>query len=68
MQSSDASPARRGAPEDVPACLKCIEDVYVTDAYHSLSIEGYRVSPALNRSGARRRLESGPQRGPSCAA
>ncbi len=27
--------------------LARIEDVYVTDAYHSLSIEGYRVSPTL---------------------
>ena len=27
--------------------LARIADVYVTDAYHSLSIEGYRVSPAL---------------------
>lgn len=24
-----------------------MQGVYVTDAYHSLSIEGYRVSPAL---------------------
>jgi Fic family protein len=24
-----------------------VQEVYVTDAYHSLSIEGYRVSPAL---------------------
>ena len=29
------------------AVLARIEDVYVTDAYHSLSIEGYRVSPTL---------------------
>ena len=34
-------------PEDVLACLERIEDAYVTDAHHSLSIEGYRVSPAL---------------------
>ena len=27
--------------------LARIEDAYVTDAYHSLSIEGYRVSPTL---------------------
>ena len=27
--------------------MKRVEEVYVTDAYHSLSIEGYRVSPAL---------------------
>jgi hypothetical protein len=27
--------------------LKHVDDIYVTDAYHSLSIEGYRVSEAL---------------------
>ena len=32
---------------DADAQLARIEDVYVTDAYHSLSIEGYRVSPTL---------------------
>ena len=40
-------PRAPGRSEDVPVCLERIEDVYVTDAYHSLSIEGYRVSPAL---------------------
>lgn len=29
------------------AYLKHIEDIHVTDAYHSLSIEGYRVTPEL---------------------
>lgn len=38
-----------GLPSDVPAFMKAIEDVYVTDAYHSLSIEGYRVTPELIR-------------------
>ena len=28
-------------------CLKHVDDIYLTDAYHSLSIEGYRVSEAL---------------------
>lgn len=32
---------------DVEAYLKQVDDTYVTDAYHSLSIEGYRVSPEL---------------------
>jgi hypothetical protein len=32
---------------DVEACLKGIDEVYVNDAYNSLSIEGYRVSPDL---------------------
>lgn len=40
-------PAAPGLPKDTAAYLKHVEDVYVTDAYHSLSIEGYRVSPEL---------------------
>ena len=36
-----------GQPKDIKAYLKHVEDVYVSDAYHSLSIEGYRVSPEL---------------------
>ncbi len=34
-------------PNDMDVYLRQVEDVYVTDAYHSLSIEGYRVSPEL---------------------
>lgn len=40
-------PRAPGRPNDVEAYLKRVDDVYVTDAYHSLSIEGYRVSPDL---------------------
>ena len=40
-------PEPPGRPADVEGVLARIADVYVTDAYHSLSIEGYRVSPAL---------------------
>jgi Fic family protein len=40
-------PEAPGRPEDEITYLKQVEDVYVTDAYHSLSIEGYRVSPEL---------------------
>lgn len=40
-------PAPPGTPPDMTAYLKHIDDVYVTDAYNSLSIEGYRVSAAL---------------------
>ena len=40
-------PHAPGRPGDVDAVLGRIEDVYLTDAYHSLSIEGYRVSPTL---------------------
>jgi hypothetical protein len=42
-----ASPPPPGMPATPAGYLKAVEDVYVTDAYHSLSIEGYRVSPAL---------------------
>ena len=34
-------------PTDITAYLKAVDDNYVTDAYHSLSIEGYRVSRDL---------------------
>jgi len=40
-------PAASGMPKDTKAYLKHLEDIYVRDAYHSLSIEGYRVSPEL---------------------
>ncbi len=40
-------PAGPGRPSDIAAYLKAADDIYVTDAYHSLSIEGYRVSAEL---------------------
>ena len=40
-------PQAPGRPNDIDAYLKRVDDVYVTDAYHSLSIEGYRVGPDL---------------------
>ena len=40
-------PTAPGRPSDIAAYLKAADDIYVTDAYHSLSIEGYRVSPEL---------------------
>ncbi|MCG8636914.1 MAG: Fic family protein [Desulfobacterales bacterium] len=33
--------------QDEEAYLRLVDDAYLTDAYHSLSIEGYRVSEAL---------------------
>ena len=36
-----------GLPTDLERCMQAIEDVYVTDAYHSLSIEGYKVTDEL---------------------
>lgn len=43
----DEFPAASEAPSDVQATLEQVEERYVTDAYHSLSIEGYRVTPEL---------------------
>lgn len=40
-------PQAPGRPRDTDLFLRQMEDIYVSDAYHSLSIEGYRVSPAL---------------------
>ncbi|MDY6791933.1 MAG: Fic family protein [Thermodesulfobacteriota bacterium] len=40
-------PIPPGLPSDIDAYLKTADDIYVTDAYHSLSIEGYRASPEL---------------------
>jgi len=48
-------PKAPGLPRDVGAYTKGVDEAYVTDAYHSLSIEGYRVTPELIervRSGA----------------
>jgi hypothetical protein len=43
----DQFPPAPSLPTDTQAYMQHVEDVYVTDAYHSLSIEGYRVSPEL---------------------
>lgn len=40
-------PISPGLPENKEAFLKEIDDIYVTDAYHSLSIERYRVTPGM---------------------
>ena len=40
-------PKPPGRPANPNAYLKHVEETYVTDAYHSLSIEGYRVSQDL---------------------
>ena len=42
-----AFPERPTPPRDVEGLLKDVEARYVTDAYHSLSIEGYRVTATL---------------------
>lgn len=42
-----AFPEPPGIPSDINGYLKNVDDVYTSDAYHSLSIEGYRVSEEL---------------------
>lgn len=42
-----AFPKAPGLPADKVQYLKFIDDIYKSDAYHSLSIEGYRVTPEL---------------------
>lgn len=43
----DNFPAPKALPTDIYAYLKEVEDNYADDAYNSLSIEGYRVTPEL---------------------
>jgi len=40
-------PRAPGLPADRQSYLRSADDIYQTDAYHSLSIEGYRVTPEL---------------------
>jgi hypothetical protein len=40
-------PAPPGPPKDTALYLQQVDDLYASDAYHSLSIEGYRVSAEL---------------------
>jgi hypothetical protein len=40
-------PTGPGRPSNMASYLKAVDDTYLTDAYHSLSIEGYQVSPQL---------------------
>ena len=43
----DVFPESPGTTEDRRSYLNFINEIYISDAYHSLSIEGYRVSPEL---------------------
>ncbi len=43
-------PAPPDRPRDTGAFMKFVEDIYRSDAYHSLSIEGYTVSAELIES------------------
>ncbi|MEA1784690.1 Fic family protein [Arenibacter sp. GZD96] len=40
-------PKPPGIPEDLKSYMEKIDEIYVTDAYHSLSIEKYNVTPEL---------------------
>jgi len=40
-------PQAPGLPKDTEAYLRFVDEIYQSDAYHSLSIEGYRVTPEL---------------------
>jgi Fic family protein len=40
-------PAAPGLPKNKAAYLKSVDEIYIADAYHSLSIEGYRVNAEL---------------------
>ena len=42
-----AFPAAPGLPKDTEAWLASVDEMYRSDAYHSLSIEGYHVTPEL---------------------
>jgi hypothetical protein len=43
----EAFPKAPGLPENKDAYLRFVEEIYQHDAYHSLSIEGYSVTPVL---------------------
>lgn len=40
-------PSPPGLPNNITSYLKSVDEVYERDAYHSLSIEGYQVTPEL---------------------
>jgi fido (protein-threonine AMPylation protein) len=40
-------PKAPGLPKDSSAYLRSVDEIYQSDAYHSLSIEGYSVTPEL---------------------
>ena len=44
---TEVFPPAPGLPKNKTAYMKFVDEIYQTDAYHSLSIEGYRVTPEL---------------------
>ena len=45
--ATEGFPAAPGRPADIDTFLGRVDDAFVSDAYHSLSIEGYRVGTSL---------------------
>lgn len=43
----DKFPAASGVPKNIDTFISSVKEIYVTDAYHSLSIERYQVTPEL---------------------
>lgn len=43
----DKFPAAPGVPKNIDTFISSVKEIYVTDAYHSLSIERYQVTPEL---------------------
>ena len=43
----DTFPPAPGLPDNSQRYLQAVDEIYRSDAYHSLSIEGYRVTPEL---------------------
>ena len=46
----DVFPSAPGRPKNQHAFMKAVNDAYINDAYHSLSIEDYRVTSDLIES------------------
>jgi Fic family protein len=45
----ESFPSEPGIPTDMEKFMEAVEENYQTEAYHSLSIEGYRVTPELSQ-------------------
>lgn len=43
----DIFPQAPGLPQDTTQYMQKVDEIYVTDAYHSLSIEGYKVTAKM---------------------
>jgi fido (protein-threonine AMPylation protein) len=45
--ATEGFPEAPGLPKDTDSYMRFVDEIYQSDAYHSLSIEGYRVTPEL---------------------